>query len=392
VRVELMLAATAPFVTPLAAVDVATMEANLAAMQARAGTLGWSLRPHAKTHKSAAVALRQMAHGARGLSAATLREAEAFAAAGVGDILLAHPPVGEVKLQRIGELAARSHRLAVSVDSIDAVRGLPSEVEVLWEVDSGHHRLGTPPAHPTVAGVVQLVDRIGVERFRGLLTFPGHAYAAADDSALDEVAGSEKRALVGTAQLLEAEGIRVRELSLGSTPTMARHGRHGDGRDAGSRRVQGYPAEAGMPRSAERTLVEARPGVYVYGDAQQIALGTMAPEECALVVIATVVSTPDPHRAVIDAGSKALSADVSVGRLRGFGAVVAHAHLVLERMSEEHGVLTAAGPTGLRIGERVAVIPAHCCTTVNLHPAVLMVEETGSRWDPLAARGWDPAP
>lgn len=376
-----MLAAAAPFATPLAVVEVAVMEANLAAMQARVSALGWSLRPHAKTHKSAAVARRQIAHGARGLTAATLSEAETFAAAGVDDVLLAHPPVGAAKLKRLGDLAARLRHLAVSVDSIAAARGLPPGVDVLWEIDSGHHRLGTPPGEASVAGVVGLAEAIGVERFRGLLTFPGHAYAAGDDASLEAVAQGEREALLRTAELLRAEGVPVRELSLGSTPTMARHAR-------GEAGCPGVAASA--LRSAAGTLVEARPGVYVYGDAQQIALGTMTPGACALAVVATVVSTPERRRAVIDAGSKALAADVSVARLRGFGAVAGRADLVLERMSEEHGVLTSAEPTGLGVGDRVAVIPAHCCTTVNLHPAVLMVEEAGSWWDPVAARGWQP--
>jgi D-serine deaminase-like pyridoxal phosphate-dependent protein len=367
-RVERMLAAAERFATPLAAVDVSAMEANLTAMQARAAALGWSLRPHAKTHKSAAVARRQVAHGARGLTAATLHEAEVVAAAGLDDLLLAHPPVGRAKRERLAALTPKLRRFAVSVDSLDAVRGLPAEVEVLWEIDSGQHRLGTPPGDASVAGVLQLIDVIGVERFRGLLTFPGHAYAAQGDGALDEVAAAEKEALLGTSDLLVARGVPVRELSLGSTPTMARHAAGG-----------------------EHTGVEARPGVYVYGDAQQMALGTMTAEACALAVIATVVSTPDRRRAVIDAGSKALAADVSVAGLRGFGSVVGREDLLLERMSEEHGVLTATTPTGLSIGDRVAVIPAHCCTTINLHPAVLMVEEASAWWDPVAARGWQPA-
>jgi D-serine deaminase-like pyridoxal phosphate-dependent protein len=390
-RVERMLAAAAPCDTPLAVVDVSVMEANLEAMQSRVAALGWSLRPHAKTHKSATVARRQIAHGARGVTAATLREAESFATAGVDDILLAHPPVGPAKLQRLGALVARLRRLAVSVDSVEAVRGLPAGVEVFWEIDSGHHRLGTLPGEASVAGVVRLVDSIGAERFRGLLTFPGHAYAAGDDSALDAAAMAEKAALLGTAQDLGDRGISVRELSLGSTPTLAHHRPPGGAPDRTG--ASAAPAGTHQPtalRSTENTLVEARPGVYVYGDAQQIALGTMRRQECALAVIATVVSTPDRHRAVIDAGSKALAADVSVARLRGFGVVVGREHLVLERMSEEHGVLTAAEPTGLRIGDRVAVIPAHCCTTVNLHPAVLMVEEAGDWWDPVVARGWQP--
>ncbi|MGP8159832.1 MAG: alanine racemase [Candidatus Dormibacteria bacterium] len=357
-----LLAAAEAFETPVAAVDVAAMESNLAAMQARATDLGLRLRPHAKTHKSAHVARRQMEHGATGLTAATLTEAEVFAGAGAGDLLIAFPPVGELRLRRLAALAERVGPLAVSVDSVEAATGLPERVEVLWEVDSGHHRLGTPAGRATVTAVTELLAAIGEERFRGLLTFPGHAYAVSDRTELAGVAAAEHRAVMETAAELRAAGIAVRELSVGSTPTVPL-------------------TEAGP--------TEMRPGSYVYGDAQQVALGAMTVEECALGVVATVVATPAADRAVIDAGSKALAADSRLSLLRGYGMVAGRDDLVLERMSEEHGMLVASGGrTRLRIGDRLLVIPAHCCTTVNLHPAVLMVQAGTAWWDPVAARGW----
>jgi len=206
--------------TPVAAVDVATVEANLAVMQARAAGLGLRLRPHAKTHKSAHVARRQLEHGATGLTAATLTEAEVFAGAGAGDLLIAFPPVGEMKLRRLAALAERVGRLAVSTDSVEVAAVLPERFEVLWEVDSGHHRLGTRPGRATVTAVTELLPAIGEERFRGLLTFPGHAYAVADRAELAGVAAAEHRAVMETAAALRAAGIPVRELSVGSTPTV----------------------------------------------------------------------------------------------------------------------------------------------------------------------------
>ena len=359
---ERLLAAAATVETPVALVDVTAMESNLAAMQARATSLGLRLRPHAKTHKSAHVARRQIEHGARGLTAATLTEAEVFADAGVDDLLIAFPPVGELKLRRLSALVERVSRLAVSLDSLEVAAALPAGIEVVWEVDSGHHRLGTPPGEATVVAVSALVRAIGAERFRGLLTFPGHAYAVTDPGELTRVAAAEHRAMSETAAALRAAGIEVAELSVGSTPTAAL-------------------TEAGP--------TEMRPGSYVYGDAQQVVLGALTAEACALGVAATVVSTPAADRAVIDAGSKALAADARLTLLRGYGIVAGRPDLVLERMSEEHGMLLAPqGRTALRVGDRLLVIPAHCCTTVNLHPAVLMVEAESAWWDPVAARGW----
>ena len=382
---DLILAATAELETPVGAVDVRAMEVNLASMQALAQRLGARLRPHAKTHKSAEVARRQLAHGASGLTSATLQEAEAFARAGARDLLLCQPPVGAARLRRLQALAEQVDRLAVSLDSVEVAALLPESVDVLWEVDTGHHRLGTPPGAQTAGAVAKLVAAVGEERFRGLLTFPGHAYSVAGGAQLATVARTEWELMVATAGRVRAAGFAVRELSIGSTPTIGLSAaqRAPDGGDAS------LPARVPEGAAAADRPTELRPGAYVYGDAQQVALGAMSVERCALGVVATVIATPAPDRAVLDAGSKALAADRSVSWLQGYARVVGRDDLVLDRMSEEHGVLVAPdGDTRLRIGDRVVCVPVHCCTTVNLHPALLMVEAGHSWWDPVEARGW----
>jgi D-serine deaminase-like pyridoxal phosphate-dependent protein len=338
-------------------------ERNLGRMQERANAHGLRLRPHAKTHKSAYVAMRQIEHGAVGLTAATMQESEVFADAGVRDLLIAHPPVGEPKLRRLRALAERLDRLAVALDTVEVAEALPKSVEILWEVDTGLHRLGTPVGEPTVAAVKRLLSAVGAGRFRGLMTHAGHSYRATNDAQVVAAAEDEAHGLVETASLLRDEGIAVRELSIGSTPT------------------------AGHVEVASG-VTEMRPGTYVYGDANNVQLGAQALDDCALAVVATVVSRPERTRAVIDAGSKALPADLRVAGLTGFGIVLGHPGVTLERLSEEHGVLVSEGPIDLRVGDRVAVIPAHACTTVNLHPALLVVADSESRWEPVDARGW----
>src|SRR2546430_10183111 len=176
--VERILAATEDIITPVAVVDEEIVERNLTRMAKLAADHNVKLRPHAKTHKSAYMARRQMAHGAVGLTCATFTEAEVFASAGVDDLLIAHPPVGRPKLERLADLAARVNRLAVSLDDVGVAKSLPASVEVLWEVDPGQHRVGTLPGEPTVAAVQELVKAIGDRRFRGLITHGGHVYAA----------------------------------------------------------------------------------------------------------------------------------------------------------------------------------------------------------------------
>src|SRR5437667_1506152 len=151
--VERILAATEDIITPVAVVDEEIVERNLARMAKLASDHNVRLRPHAKTHKSAYMAKRQMAHGAVGLTCATFTEAEVFAGAGVGDLLIAHPPVGRPKLERLVALAKRVKRLAVSLDDLGVAESLPAMVEVLWEVDPGQHRIGTLPGEASVRAV-----------------------------------------------------------------------------------------------------------------------------------------------------------------------------------------------------------------------------------------------
>lgn len=328
----------------MAVVDNAVMERNLASMTALAAAAGLALRPHAKTHKSAAIGRRQVALGAVGLTVATLQEAEMFAAAGIQDLLVVHPPVGP-KRSALASLAERVRRLAVALDTVELARGLDERIEVMWEVDSGGHRLGTPPGEPTAERVAELVGLVGSARFRGLLTHGGHAYAGDREAA----ARDEAEALATSAAAIRERGIEVRELSVGSTPTAA------------------FAATA-----AAVGVTEMRPGTYVFGDANQVRLGACALADCALGVVATVVSVPEPGRLVLDAGSKAISSDLRAGVGSGHGIVLGHPRLVIDRLSEEHAVVL--GDSGLRVEDRVLVIPNHVCTTVNLHRRLVGID------------------
>jgi D-serine deaminase-like pyridoxal phosphate-dependent protein len=361
--VERILAASEDIITPVAVVDEEVVERNLARMAKLAADHNVKLRPHAKTHKSAYMAQRQMAHGAVGLTCATFTEAEVFADAGVDDLLIAHPPVGRPKLERLAALAKRVKRIAVSLDNVGIAKSLPQSVEVLWEVDPGQHRIGTTPGEPTVKAVQDLVRAIGQQRFRGLITHGGHVYAATNQNERQLAANQETDGISTTADMLRRAGIAVRELSVGSTPTagLALHG----------------------------GITEIRPGTYIYGDANQVTLGSQRLEDCALAVVATVVSTPAPDRAVIDAGSKALSADLRVAGLRTYGVVLGRENLTIARLSEEHAVLTPQAETEITIGQRLVIVPAHACTTVNLHDTVLLIADQ-KRWLVVDARGWRP--
>jgi D-serine deaminase-like pyridoxal phosphate-dependent protein len=340
--------------TPALVVDRDVLIANVAAMAERARTAGVALWPHAKTHKTAQIAALQREHGAAGITVATLAEAEYFATEGFHDILLAYPPVGDWRLARLADLARRA-RLRVVLDDAEVLAGLMQAcraagvvIGYLWEVDCGTGRLGTAPGEATATAIA------GAPRgpecpFQGLMTFGGHAYAAADDAELDRAAEDERTALEMSAHALKAAGIECPVRSAGTTPTA--HRLHVD-----------------------TGITEMRPGNYVFYDATQVALGLIEPPGCALTVLATVIGRPDPRRVILDAGSKALSAERLTPRAPGFGLVLGHPELTIERLYEQHAIVGAPLPTRLRVGERVRIVPNHACTTANLHRRALVAQ------------------
>ena len=345
--------------TPYLAVDEDVAEGNLAAMAAHARALGVALRPHAKTHKTVELARRQLAHGAVGLTVATVGEAEVFADAGVVDLFIAYPlwAVGP-RAERLRALASRV-RLRVGADSVDGVRMLARAMHaghhgavplaIAVEVDSGHHRSGVPPESATDVAAEALDAGLIVD---GVFTFPGHSYGA---DAAGPAAGDEAAALGQVRDALTAAGIPCPVVSGGSTPS------------AGA-------ADGGV-------LTELRPGVYVFGDAQQWELGTMPPHSIALTAHATVVSRRD-GAAVLDAGSKVLGAD-RAAYATGYGRLLDHPEARITALSEHHATVTF--PTGTAtpaLGEVLRVVPNHVCNAVNL------VDELSVERDGLEVGAW----
>src|SRR5690242_989847 len=163
--------------TPYLVVDVARLDANLDRVATAARAAGVALRPHAKTHKTLEIARRQLAAGAVGLTVATVGEAEVMVAGGVEDVFVAYPLwVDDDRAARLRVLAERA-RVAIGVDGVESAeqtgRRLPG-LEVVVEVDSGHHRSGVQPEE--AGAVASAAERAGLE-VRGVFTFPGHGYA-----------------------------------------------------------------------------------------------------------------------------------------------------------------------------------------------------------------------
>jgi D-serine deaminase-like pyridoxal phosphate-dependent protein len=352
--------------TPTVLVDLDVLEANVARMQERARQAGVALRPHAKTHKSPEVGRMQLIAGARGLTLAKTSEAEVFADLGFDDIFLGYPIVGADKARRLLALFDRV-RLSVGVDSVEGAQSLGvvfhaagRRLPVRLKIDCGFHRVGVAP-EGAVALARRIADVPGVA-LSGVFTHGGQGYGGATPDEVARIGAEESRIVVETADALRAAGLPVGDVSLGSTPTAA----------------------AAM---RGRGVTECRPGTYVYNDRSQVALGSCRPEDCAMTVVATVVSVPAADRAVVDAGSKTLSTDPMRPFLDGFGLVVGRQTRVA-RVSEEHGVLAVAPGESFRVGERVCLLPNHACAVSNLHSALAAVR--GGRVEgriTVAARG-----
>jgi D-serine deaminase-like pyridoxal phosphate-dependent protein len=350
--------------TPRLVVDLARVAANIERLQTEMDRRGIALRPHAKTHKSVAVARMQLEAGARGITVGTLGEAEVFVAAGIDDVFLAYPIWADgPKAARLRALHEASARFGVGIESAEgaarlaaAVAGSSRPLTVVVEVDPGLHRTGV--ATPDAAVEVARAAREAGLEVAGIFSHGGHGYrmGGAADAGADEV-----RTLAAAALALREAGFAVEVISAGSTPTML--------------------------SAATGEVTEIRAGTYVYGDRQQWALGVMPAHGCAVAVASTVVSVHD-DRVVLDAGAKALTKD-RADWLIGFGAIVGYPGLVIDRLNDYHGVVPApAGAARPRLGEVIAVVPNHVCPVVDLFDDVVAVRPDGSieRW-PVDARG-----
>jgi D-serine deaminase-like pyridoxal phosphate-dependent protein len=333
--------------TPAVLVDLDVVESNLRAMADTAARAGLRLRPHVKTHKSLAMAARQLQRGAKGLCVATATEAEVFAQSDADDILLAYPLVGVRKLARVSPLL-RTGRLTLVTDSAEVTQGykelgehLEIQVPVLLEIDTGMNRSGCRPRE-----AVKLAADIATDphlRLRGIMTHAGHAHDCPELAGIERVARAEAAIMGAAREDLEAAGLPVEIVSAGSTIT-APYLHSSDG------------------------ITEIRPGTYIYADLRTRARWACDPESIAATCLATVVSHND-RRLTIDAGNKTLT--LTTDGQFGLGHLLGRPDVHVERLSEEHGVLVQQAPDpALRVGGRVRILPIHVCAWMDLQAEV----------------------
>jgi len=330
--------------TPTLVIDLDAMERNVAALAAYARAHRVALRPHAKTHKSAEIARRQVEAGAVGICVQKVSEAEALAAGGVRDIFISNEVVSPAKLARLARLAGRV-RLAVAVDSAlgverlaAALRDEGTRVDVFVEVDVGQGRCGVAPA--AAGALAHQVIAHGLT-FAGLQAYHGRAQHLRSP---DERDAAIRHAVAA---------VRVAQASITS---------------AGMRcpLVTGAGSGTFVHEAASGVYGELQCGSAIFMDADyarnQPTPG--APRfEHALFVKSQVISRGAAH-AVVDAGHKAHAIDSGL-------PTVHRRDLTFANGGDEHGILT--GRALPELGETVWLIPGHCDPTVNLHDAYVVV-------------------
>jgi D-serine deaminase-like pyridoxal phosphate-dependent protein len=339
--------------TPVPVVDMDRMAANITRLQTYLDQHNIANRPHIKTHKIPAIAQMQIDAGAIGITCQKVSEAEVMADAGFTDIFIPYNIIGARKLARLMALAARIN-VSVTADSAFVIQGLSSAagqagltLTVLIECDTGAQRCGVQSPQEA-AQLARLTGSLPNLRFGGLMTYP-------INEQLDDFVRK-------TRSLLIEDRLQIERVSGGGTPCMWQAHTHPE-------------------------LTEHRAGIYVYGDRLTLRSGAVTLDTCALRVFSTVVSRPTPERGILDAGSKSLSMDLH--GLEGYGYLWEYPEARIYALSEEHGhVDFSACARRPEIGERVSIIPNHCCTVTCLFDEVVGArgDQVQVTWQ-VAARG-----
>ena len=342
--------------TPSILVDLGIVKANIKKYQTYCNDIGLNLRPHIKTHKIPELAKLQLSAGAVGITCQKISEAEAMISeGGISNILITYNILGDVKLRRLKKLSEKVN-ISVVADNIFCIEGLSKTFKdaaqpltVLVECDTGALRCGVVTPQEACLLAKEIAAMPGL-KFGGLMTYPPASKAEKINLFLE----TAKR-------LIRLEGLSVGTVSIGGSPNMW---------------------------EADRIPVatEYRAGTYIYNDRSLMERGVCSEENCALSVLVTVVSTPTPKRAVVDAGSKVLTTDLF--GLEGHGYVIGHPELNITQLSEEHACIVSDNPTNLEIDQKLRIIPNHACVVSNMLDEVIFIKENNVlKTQPVVARG-----
>ena len=335
--------------TPVLLVDVDALDYNIAKLADHFRAAGKNLRPHSKSHKTPAIAARQLEAGAIGITCAKVGEAEAMADAGIHDILIANEVIGPKKIQRLMDLASRCDIMA-AVDNPQSLADLDAAAahnnvrpRLLLEINIGHNRCGTPPGEQALSLARQAAACANL-RFAGIMGYEGHVVDLEDREEREGGAHQCLQRLVDTRADLEGAGLDVEIVSASGT---------------GDYYISTTYDGVTEVQAGSHALMDA-----AYG---KLDLGF----KNALTVLATVSSRPSPEQVITDAGLKSITPEHGVPEIKD------RPDLFCEALSEEHGRLrTHSGPCDdLAVGDTLEFIPGHGCTTINLHDRLYAIRD-----------------
>ncbi|MGL4653759.1 alanine racemase [Cetobacterium sp.] len=332
--------------TPSFLVNLDALEKNITKYQTLAEKNSVQLFPMLKTHKSSEITKMQIDAGAKGVLVGTLDEAEAVVKkSGVKKVMLAYPVIGNSNLERVLELN-KTCELFVAFDNEIPAAELAkklSDTKINYQIiiNSGLNRFGVTPEDS-----VQLFNSLKKYPnliFKGISTHTGQVYGFSKDHIADITKKEIETMSLAKALLTEVEA-NVEFVATGTTPT--------------------------FEKAIESTEINiSRPGNYVFFDAIQVALGAAKEEECSLTVLATVISNPSEDLYILDCGSKCLGLDQGAhgnSLTKGFGIIKNHPELTVIGLSEEVAKVKKEGPSALKIGDKVEIIPNHSCSAANM--------------------------
>jgi D-serine deaminase-like pyridoxal phosphate-dependent protein len=352
--------------TPCLMLELDAFERNLQRLPDSLRGRNVRLRPHAKSHKCAEIALRQIALGAAGVCVQKVSEAAMLVEGGITDILIANEVVGAPKVKLLAELNRRAHVAACADDARNVValdaaaRAAAVTLDVLVEIDVGAGRCGVQPGAPAVA-LARQIAACGNLRFAGLQAYQGSAQHIRNVGERREAITRAVERVRATTQLLGEAGLACNYVTGAGTGT--------------------YMFEA-----ASSVYHELQAGSYIFMDADyarnEWTESGIPQFEHSLFVWTTVMSAPAANRVVVDAGLKASSIDSGMPRVADYSDVE------YVKASDEHGVLQISGATRLAVGDKLKLIPGHCDPTVNLYDYYVCMRngKVEALW-PVTARG-----
>ncbi|MCG1011542.1 alanine racemase [Tepidanaerobacter sp. GT38] len=334
--------------TPAILVDLDILENNIRKAQSLCNENGKQLWPMIKTHKSIEIVKMQQRAGATGFLCGTLDECEALLKEGFDNIMYAYPVASDANIKRVINLA-KNCNFIVRIDSYDSARMINAaaksagvRINYTIIIDSGLHRFGILPEK--IVAFADSLKEFDALNFKGISTHPGHVYSAVKHEEIQYYVNQEKSAMKYALDALKAAGYNPELVTSGSTPTF-------------------YKAVY------DENINVFHPGNYVFMDNTQMSIGIAKESDCALSVYATIISHPSETMFICDAGSKCLGLDKGShgnAAMKGYGYVKGHPELIVSTLSEEVGKLEVVGPTTLKIGDKIEIIPNHTCTTANL--------------------------